>query len=159
MTASGCGSTVKEYGHLLKHDEKYAEKAQRVSELCKDISEIIVAEDLSIFENANSQKIKVSFHPPCTLQHGQKITGVVEGILKKSGYELLPVLDSHLCCGSAGTYSVLQPEISEQLQKNKIANLLANKPDMVVTSNIGCQTHLQEASDIPVVHWIHLLDS
>jgi len=101
----------------------------------------------------------VSFHPPCTLQHGQKITGVVEGILKKSGYELLPVLDSHLCCGSAGTYSVLQPEISEQLQKNKINNLLAHKPDMVVTSNIGCQTHLQEASDIPVVHWIHLLDS
>ena len=159
MTASGCGSTVKEYGHLLKHDEQYSEKARRVSELCKDISEIILDEDLSLFEDINSQNTKVSFHPPCTLQHGQKVTGVVETILQKSGYELLPVLDSHLCCGSAGTYSVLQPEISEQLQKNKITNLLANKPDMVVTSNIGCQTHLQEASDIPVVHWIHLLDS
>lgn len=159
MTASGCGSTVKEYGHILKHDNEYAEKAQRVSELCKDISEVIAAEDLSIFEDQNSQKTKVSFHPPCTLQHGQKITGVVESILQKSGYELLPVLDSHLCCGSAGTYSILQPEISEQLQKNKITNLLANKPEMVVTSNIGCQTHLQEASDIPVVHWIHLLDN
>ena len=159
MTASGCGSTVKEYGHLLKHDNEYAAKAHRVSELCKDISEIIAAEDLSIFDNKNSQNTKVSFHPPCTLQHGQRITGVVESILIKSGYELLPVLDSHLCCGSAGTYSILQPEISEQLQKNKISNLLANKPDLVVTSNIGCQTHLQEVSDVPVIHWIHLLDS
>ena len=159
MTASGCGSTVKEYGHLLKHDSNYAEKAKKVSELCKDISEIIATEDLSVFENKNQQKTKVSFHPPCTLQHGQKITGVVENILKQSGYELLPVLDSHLCCGSAGTYSVLQPEISEQLQKNKITNLLANKPEMVVTSNIGCQTHLQEATEIPVIHWIHLLDN
>lgn len=157
MTASGCGATVKEYGHQLKHDKNYAEKAQRVSELCKDISEIMAAEDLSIFKN--TQSTKVSFHPPCTLQHGQKITGVVEEILQKSGYELLPVLDSHLCCGSAGTYSVLQPELSEKLQKNKIANLLANQPDIIATSNIGCQTHLQEASDIPVIHWIHLLEN
>jgi len=159
MTASGCGSTVKEYGHLLKHDDEYAEKAQRVSELCKDISEILKDEDLSFLMTENTEKPKVSFHPPCTLQHGQKITGVVEGILNKLGFKLLPVLDSHLCCGSAGTYSVLQPEISEQLKQNKISNLLTNKPDMVVTSNIGCQTHLQEASDVPVVHWIHLLDS
>ena len=159
MTASGCGSTVKEYGHLLKDDSKYAEKAKRVSELCKDISEIIANEDLAALDSNNSNKPKISFHPPCTLQHGQKIVGVVEGILEKSGYELLPVLDSHLCCGSAGTYSVLQPEISEQLQKNKINNLLANKPEMIVTSNIGCQTHLQEASNIPVIHWIHLLDA
>ena len=159
MTASGCGSTVKEYGYLLKHDDIYSEKAKRVSELCKDISEIVATEDLSIFKDNNEQKIKISFHPPCTLQHGQKITGVVEKILAQSGYELLPVLDSHLCCGSAGTYSVLQPEISEQLQKNKITNLLANKPEMIVTSNIGCQTHLQEASEVPVIHWIHLLDN
>ena len=159
MTASGCGSTVKEYGHLLKSDVAYAEKAMRVSELCKDISEVIANEDLSTLSNNTANKPKVSFHPPCTLQHGQKITGVVESILEKSGYELLPVLDSHLCCGSAGTYSVLQPEISEKLQKNKITNLLAGKPEMVVTSNIGCQTHLQEASSVPVIHWIHLLDS
>lgn len=159
MTASGCGSTVKEYGYLLKHDSNYSEKAQRVSDLCKDISEIVVNEDLSSLAINDTKKPKVSFHPPCTLQHGQKITGVVEEILNKSGFKLLPVIDSHLCCGSAGTYSVLQPEISEQLQKNKITNLLANKPEMVVTSNIGCQTHLQEASDIPVIHWIHLLDN
>lgn len=158
MTASGCGSTVKEYGHLLKNDPDYSDKAKHVSELCKDISEIIADEDLSSLNNNNSNKQKISFHPPCTLQHGQKITGVVESILEKSGYELLPVIDSHLCCGSAGTYSVLQPVISDQLKKNKITNLLANKPDMIVTSNIGCQTHLQEASNIPIIHWIHLLD-
>ncbi len=159
MTASGCGSTVKEYGHLLKNDANYADKAKKVSELCKDISEIISKEDLSAFKDNNANERKISFHPPCTLQHGQKITGVVESILIKSGYELLPVLDSHLCCGSAGTYSVLQPEISEQLQRNKINNLLENNPDLIVTSNIGCQTHLQEVSKVPVIHWIHLLDS
>ncbi len=159
MTASGCGSTVKEYGHLLKNDANYADKAKKVSELCKDISEIISNEDLSAFKDNNANERKISFHPPCTLQHGQKITGVVESILIKSGYELLPVLDSHLCCGSAGTYSVLQPEISEQLQRNKINNLLENNPDLIVTSNIGCQTHLQEVSKVPVIHWIHLLDS
>ncbi len=159
MTASGCGSTVKEYGHLLKNDANYADKAKKVSELCKDISEIISKEDLSAFKDNNANERKISFHPPCTLQHGQKITGVVESILIKSGYELLPVLDSHLCCGSAGTYSVLQPEISEQLQRNKINNLLENNPDLIVTSNIGCQTHLQEVSEVPIIHWIHLLDS
>ena len=158
MTASGCGATVKEYSHSLQYDKQYAEKAKRVSELCKDISEIIAVEDLSSLRNTSTENNKISFHPPCTLQHGQNINGVVEKILENTGFELMPVLDSHLCCGSAGTYSILQPEISEKLQSNKITNLLANKPNMIVTSNIGCQTHLQEVSDIPVVHWIHLLD-
>ncbi len=157
MTASGCGSMVKEYGHHLNDDPDYAQKAQRVSELCKDISEIIINEDYTKLVPAN--KSKISWHPPCTLQHGQKVTGVVEKILGACGYELIPVIDSHLCCGSAGTYSILQPEISMKLQQNKIDNLTANKPDMIVTGNIGCQTHLQEVSDIPVVHWIHLLDN
>lgn len=159
MTASGCGSMVKDYGHLLRNDQEYAEKAQRVSELCKDISEIISDEDYSKLSSANGEENKISWHPPCTLQHGQKINGVVEKILSECGYELLPVNDSHLCCGSAGTYSILQPEISTQLQQNKIKNLLVNQPDMIVTANIGCQTHLQEASDVPVIHWIHLLDN
>ena len=159
MTASGCGSTVKDYGYLLRNDSDYSEKAKRVSELCKDISEIISNESISSLIDKKATKTKISFHPPCTLQHGQKITGVVEGILESSGYELLPVSDSHLCCGSAGTYSVLQPEISEKLQNNKIKNLLANKPEIIVTSNIGCQTHLQEATNVPVIHWIHLLDN
>jgi glycolate oxidase iron-sulfur subunit len=164
MTASGCGSMVKEYAHHLSDDPDYAEKARRVTALCKDISEIIINEDyntLSI-QNGSSTTVKnenkISWHPPCTLQHGQKINGVVEKILSDCGYELLPVNDSHLCCGSAGTYSILQPEISQQLQQNKIVNLTAQQPDMIVTGNIGCQTHLQEVSEVPVVHWIHLLD-
>ena len=161
MTASGCGAMVKDYAHYLRNDAEYAEKAQRVSELCKDISEIIIDEDLSKLSPSLSDKKeteKISWHPPCTLQHGQKVTGVVEKILIDCGYELLPVSDQHLCCGSAGTYSILQPEISKQLQANKIENLQKNKPEIIVTGNIGCQTHLQEASDVPVIHWIHLLD-
>lgn len=156
MTASGCGSMVKEYAHHLRHDVEYAEKAQRVSDLCKDISEIIVNEDFNKLTPETSQKI--SWHPPCTLQHGQKVNGVVETILTGCGYELLPVIDQHLCCGSAGTYSILQPEISKKLQANKITHLQKNNPELIVTGNIGCQTHLQEVSNVPVIHWIHLLD-
>lgn len=156
MTASGCGAMVKDYAHHLRNDPDYAEKAKRVSYLCKDISEIIAEEDLSKLSIKGVEKI--SWHPPCTLQHGQKVNGVVEKILTNCGYELLAVNDQHLCCGSAGTYSILQPEISQQLQSNKIENLLQNKPEMIVTANIGCQTHLQEVSDVPVIHWIHLLD-
>ncbi len=164
MTASGCGAMVKEYGHYLRHDPDYAEKAQRVSELCKDISEIIEKEIKDYPELANkvlkpiARLNKISWHPPCTLQHGQKINGVVESILGKLGYQLLAVKDSHLCCGSAGTYSILEADLSQQLQANKIKNLQENQPEMIVTGNIGCQTHLQEVSKVPVVHWIHLLD-
>ncbi len=155
-TASGCGLMVKEYQHYLRNDPHYAEKAKRVSTLCKDISEIITKEDYK--KLAPEKNTEISWHPPCTLQHGQNIKGVVESILEGCGYELLPITDAHLCCGSAGTYSILQPVLSQKLQINKITHLTANKPRMIVTANIGCQTHLQEASEIPVVHWIHLLD-
>lgn len=157
ITASGCGVMVKEYAHYLRNDPDYTEKAQRVSTLCKDISEIIINEDYTKF--GASENKHISWHPPCTLQHGQKVNGVVEKILTGCGYQLLPVKDSHLCCGSAGTYSILQAEISEKLQTSKITNLLENKPEMIVTANIGCQTHLQEVSEVPVIHWVHLLDS
>jgi len=156
VTASGCGAMIKDYVHYLRDDADYAAKAKRVSELCKDISEIIIKEDYAKLASQNKQKI--SWHPPCTLQHGQKINGVVEKILQDCGHELLPVIDQHLCCGSAGTYSILQAGISEKLQIQKISNLQNAKPSMIVTANIGCQTHLQEVSDVPVVHWIHLLD-
>jgi len=157
MTASGCGAMAKEYGHHLRHDSDYASKAQRISELCKDISEIVIKED---YNQLNvPEKTKISWHPPCTLQHGQKVTGVVEKILSDCGYDLLPVENSHLCCGSAGTYSILQPVISSKLQQNKIESLQKHAPEMIVTGNIGCQTHLQEASNVPVIHWIHLLDN
>jgi glycolate oxidase iron-sulfur subunit len=158
ITASGCGVMVKEYAHYLRNDPDYAEKARRVSSLCKDIAEIIIKEDYQKLAVDTESSTTIAWHPPCTLQHGQKINGVVEKILDRCGYQLTAVQDSHLCCGSAGTYSLLQPHLSRQLQINKITQLAKNKPEMIVTANIGCQTHLQEVSDIPVVHWVHLLD-
>jgi len=161
ITASGCGAMVKDYAHHLRDDKDYADKAKKISALCKDISEVIADEDYKKLITSNAPKStlpRISWHPPCTLQHGQKVNGVVEKILGDCGFDLLPVMDSHLCCGSAGTYSILQPEISQKLQINKITNLQKNKPEMIVTGNIGCQTHLQEASNVPVIHWIHLLD-
>jgi glycolate oxidase iron-sulfur subunit len=154
-TASGCGIMIKEYGHYLHENPDYAQKARRISALCKDLAEIIAAEDYSKLVTTTPKT--VSWHPPCTLQHGQKITGVVEKILKDCGYQLNPIKDVHLCCGSAGTYSILQPELSAQLGNNKIANLEVNHPELIVTANIGCQMHLQERSKTSVKHWVHLL--
>jgi glycolate oxidase iron-sulfur subunit len=160
MTASGCGVTVKEYGHLLAHDPHYAAKAKRISELTKDLSEI-----LPEFESALQKKLsrmtgkRVAYHPPCTLQHGQQIRGKVEGVLRAAGVDVQLCADSHLCCGSAGTYSVLQPELAYQLRDNKLANLQASKPDLIVSANIGCLTHLQSGTETPVRHWIELIDS
>jgi len=158
MTASGCGVTVKEYGHLLAHDPTYAVRAARVSELTKDLSEIMPA-----FEQQLAAKVKVkkrvAYHPPCTLQHGQQIRGKVEGVLRAVGVNVMLCADSHLCCGSAGTYSVLQPELSYQLRDNKLKNLEATQADEIVSANIGCLMHLQSGTDTPVRHWIELIDS
>jgi glycolate oxidase iron-sulfur subunit len=156
MTASGCGSTVKEYGHHLRHDPVYAEKAVRISELTRDLSEVLRDEDLSVLKPTKPKRI--AFHPPCSLQHGQKLRGVIEGILAQAGHELLPVDESHLCCGSAGTYSVLQPELAGQLRSRKLSNLQARGPELIASANIGCQTHLAAGSAVPVVHWITLFD-
>ena len=157
MTASGCGVTVKEYGHLLAHDPAYAARAARISELTKDLSEIMPA-----FEQQLAAKVKVkkrvAYHPPCTLQHGQQIRGKVEGVLRAVGVDVTLCADSHLCCGSAGTYSVLQPELSYQLRDNKLRNLEATQADEIVSANIGCLTHLQSGTDTPVRHWIELID-
>jgi glycolate oxidase iron-sulfur subunit len=157
MTASGCGSTVKEYGHHLRHDPTYAAKAARVAELTRDLSEILRDEDLSALKPPAPKRI--AFHPPCSLQHGQQVRGVIENILTRAGFELLPVDESHLCCGSAGTYSVLQAELSGQLRARKLSNLQARGPELIASANIGCQTHLAAASAVPVVHWITLLDT
>lgn len=160
MTASGCGTTVKEYGHLLENDPIYAKKAARISALTKDISEVITAEAdgfAKLIEAREKQNQKIAFHPPCSLQHAQKLNGIVEPLLLKMGYELTPVPDSHLCCGSAGTYSLLQPELSQRLLKNKIENLNLGKPTLIATANIGCQSHIQTATHLPVKHWIELL--
>ncbi|MGV6816697.1 MAG: glycolate oxidase subunit GlcF [Thiotrichales bacterium] len=156
MTASACGAMIKEYGYYLRDDPDYAVKAARVSELARDLVEVLAGEDLQRFRSTKRQKI--AFHPPCTLQHGQQIKGDVEKILRDLGYELNEIKDSHLCCGSAGTYSLLQPELSQRLKKNKIANLLAGEPELIVSANLGCQLHLSADAGVPVTHWITLLE-
>ena len=202
MTASGCGVTVKEYGHYLAEDPAYAAKAKRVSELTKDISEVITAEGAKLktliphpstaASDASSQdssssasaalraaggqipeqvrgpssaprrapipRQRVAFHAPCSLQHGMKLKGSVESLLADLGYALTQVPDAHLCCGSAGTYSILQPELSRRLQENKIAALESGQPEAILTANVGCQAHLQSATALPVRHWIEALD-
>jgi glycolate oxidase iron-sulfur subunit len=161
IAASGCGVTVKEYGHYLAQDPAYAAKAGRVSELAKDISEVIVAEKDKLLTGHRSPVAghqRVAFHSPCTLQHGMKLRGNVESLLGDLGYSLTEVPDSHLCCGSAGTYSILQPALSQRLLANKIAALEGGQPAAILTANIGCQVHLQSATALPVRHWIEALD-
>ncbi|MGR9114724.1 MAG: glycolate oxidase subunit GlcF [Gammaproteobacteria bacterium] len=155
MTASGCGVMMKDYGDLLKHDEAYADRASRVSALAKDLSEVLINEDLSFVERQNA---KVAFHAPCSLQHGQKITGVVEAILERTGFRLAAVADAHLCCGSAGVYSLLQQKLSGHLRDNKLKALTEDAPELIVTANIGCLMQLQSAGSSQVRHWIELID-
>ncbi|BBI63924.1 glycolate oxidase iron-sulfur subunit [Vreelandella sulfidaeris] len=157
QTASGCGAFVKEYGYMLKDDPDYAVKAQRVSALAKDIVEILRDEPLDTLNVKASERL--AFHCPCTLQHAQKLNGAVEGILSKLGFALTPVQDAHLCCGSAGTYSITQPELATQLRDNKLNALEAGQPDVIVTANIGCQTHLAGANRTPVRHWVEIVDA
>ena len=162
VTASGCGVMVKDYGHVLAGDSDYAEKARRVSELAKDTIEVLLdvlgKQDLSSYAEAAAKAGKIAFHAPCTLQHGQKLPQVTEALLARFGFNLAPVADAHTCCGSAGTYSIFQPDLSKKLKRNKVANLVAAKPDIIATANIGCQLHIQSASEQPVLHWIELVD-
>lgn len=155
QTASGCGAFVKEYGHLLRDDPDYAHKAARVSELAKDLVEVIRLEDTQAL--AVSPRQRVAFHCPCTLQHAQKLDGAVEALLQSLGFELTAVPDAHLCCGSAGTYSITQPALSAELRERKLAALNSGRPDVIATANIGCQAHLG-SGDRPVLHWIELVD-
>jgi glycolate oxidase iron-sulfur subunit len=155
-TASACGLQVKDYAHALRHDAEYAEKAATISALVKDISEIVAAEPV-LKKRRPSQR--VAFHSPCTLQHGQGLGGVVEGILRDWGHQLVPVKDSHLCCGSAGTYSILQAELSGALRANKLEALQANAPGVIASANVGCLLHLRQGAGqiIPVRHWVEVL--
>ncbi len=157
ISASGCGATVKEYGHLLRHDPDYSEKAARISELARDLVEVLLSEDLSGLAPAAQSKTAV--HCPCTLQHALKLGGAVETVLRRAGVELAETTDDHLCCGSAGTYSILQPGLSRKLLDAKLQALTIDEPEQIVTANIGCQMHLQGEADVPVRHWIELLDS
>jgi len=147
---------------LLKDDPQYADKAKRIVERVVDISAVVSSnpprlEDSDRLALQRRFGRKVAFHPPCTLQHGQKVTGVVERLLRDVGYEVAPIRDSHLCCGSAGTYSLLQSELSDKLKSQKINAIHENEPDVIATANIGCQSHLSSATRISVVHWIELL--
>jgi glycolate oxidase iron-sulfur subunit len=158
MTASGCGVTVKEYGHLLERDPRYAEKAARISAMTRDIGEVIDAEFDRLGPSLEKPGGRVAFHPPCTLQHGQTLRGVTERLLARAGFELVPVPDAHLCCGSAGTYSILQPELAGQLRRNKLSALASGGAQLILTANIGCLAHLQSGTELPVRHWIVALE-
>lgn len=155
VSASGCGILVKEYGQALQHDPDYAHKATRVAALARDPAEWILEQDITLpWSGAASGR--VAFQAPCSLQHGQQITGAVEALLQQAGYTLTPVADAHLCCGSAGTYSLLQPRLAEALRAAKLSALAAGAPDCMATANVGCQLHLQQATQVPVRHWLEL---
>ena len=154
VTASGCGSTVKEYGHLLAHDPAYRDKAARIAALARDLSEVIPLESIP----ERSGLARIAFHSPCSLQHGQQLRGTTEALLARAGFELAPVPDAHLCCGSAGTYSILQPALSQELRGRKLAALQSGLPVGIVTANVGCLVHLQGGAGVPVAHWVELLD-
>jgi len=156
MTASGCGLALKEYVTLLQYDSEYAEKAKQFSVLVKDISEILILEDLSGFSADNK---RVAFQSPCSLQHGQGLSGVVQLVLQRAGLQLVATKNSHLCCGSAGVYSILQADMAEQLRDQKLADLSVEDAGCIVTANIGCLSHLQAKSEKPIVHWLELLES
>ena len=155
QTASGCGAFVKEYGHLLSGDPAYASKASRVSALAKDLVEVLRDAPLETLGIRAGKRI--AFHCPCTLQHAQRLGGAVEGVLTRLGFQLTPVPDSHLCCGSAGTYSLTQPALSSQLRDRKMDALESGRPVIIATANVGCQMHLDGAGRTPVTHWIELV--
>lgn len=156
QTASGCGAFIKDYGHLLRADPAYADKAHKVSALARDLVEVLREEPLETLALHSDQRL--AFHCPCTLQHAQKLGGAVEALLIRLGFNLTVVPDSHLCCGSAGTYSITQPVLSRQLRDNKLNALESGHPDVIATANIGCQSHLDGAGRTPVRHWIELVE-
>ena len=157
VTASACAATVKDYGELLRDDPVYADRAARVAALVRDPAEWLAQADLSPL-GTPGQGRRIAFHSPCSLQHGQQIKGLVETILTRLGFVLTPVPDAHLCCGSAGTYSLTQPTLSARLRSDKVSALESGAPELIATANIGCQLHLEAGSRVPVVHWLELLD-
>jgi len=157
FTASGCGVTLKDYPALFAQDSEYAAKAKTIAGLTKDLSELVQAE-LENYPVKIAQPRRVAFHTPCTLQHGLGLNGKVETLLTKVGYQLCQVADAHLCCGSAGTYSLLQPELSTRLRDKKQVALMVDEPEVIATANIGCQIHIANGITVPVVHWVELLN-
>ncbi|MDP3422119.1 MAG: glycolate oxidase subunit GlcF [Thiobacillus sp.] len=162
VTASGCGAHFRDYGQLLHDDPNYRDKAQRVSDMTRDIAEVVAAEwqDDTLPAVAPAQPAqRIAFQSSCSLQHGEKLNGVVESLLKRAGFKLLPVRYPFMCCGSAGAYSILQPALAQSLRASKLETLMASRPQAIATANIGCLTHLAQASPVPVRHWIEMLDT
>ena len=160
MSASGCGVMVKDYGALLRHDAAYAARAKRVSAATRDLCEVLAVSDIAAIagNSARGRGRRVAWQSPCTLQHGQKLTDRVEPLLEAAGFSLTPIRDPHLCCGSAGTYSLLQRELAVRLRSVKLGTLQEAGPEVIATANIGCLQHLRVAADVPVKHWIELID-
>jgi len=155
VTASGCGTTIKDYGHMLRLDPDYAEKAAKVSALAKDITEYLATLDLPRQE---PKRLNVAYHSACSMQHGQKIVAAPKLLLKNAGFTVRDPAEGHLCCGSAGTYNILQPEISGELKARKVRNIEATKPDVIATGNIGCMSQIGSGTAVPVLHTVELLD-
>ena len=156
ITASGCGTMIKDYGFLLRNDPAYAAKAVRVSALAKDVTEFLGALDLP--EPLNPQGATLAYHSACSMQHGQRIDALPKQLLTQAGFKVRDIPEGHLCCGSAGTYNILEPEIALRLRDRKIANILATAPDLIATGNIGCMAQIASGTSIPVLHTIELLD-
>ncbi|MHC1946972.1 glycolate oxidase subunit GlcF [Bradyrhizobium sp. UFLA06-06] len=156
VTTSGCGTVVKDYGYLLREDKTFAEPAKRISALAKDITEYLSA--LELAPSTQKGDVTVAYHSACSLQHGQKITQLPKELLSKNGFVVKDVPESHLCCGSAGTYNILQPDIASRLRDRKVANIALVKPDMIAAGNIGCMVQIAGGTSVPVVHTIELLD-
>jgi glycolate oxidase iron-sulfur subunit len=158
ITASGCATVVRDYGRLLHEEPLYAARAARVTELTRDIGEIVAAEDLSALRTVPEMPDRIAFHSPCTLQHGLRLKGLVEETLVRLGFQLTTVPDPHLCCGSAGTYSLLQPKLARRLREHKLRALESGQPALIATANIGCLNYMAGQAQVPVRHWIELIE-
>lgn len=156
--AGCCGAMLREYAHHLRHDAEYADKAGALSAAVRDIAEVLVPHAGELAHHLGSIPGRFAFHPPCTLQHWQKLRASTEDLLRNLGFQLVNFGESHLCCGSAGTYSITQPELADSLRARKLGHILEAAPDAIISSNIGCITHLQAGSDIPVRHWVEVVD-
>jgi glycolate oxidase iron-sulfur subunit len=156
ISASGCGTSVKDYGFMLRGDGEWADKARRISSLTRDISEFLAERELP--PPVAGQSLKVAYHSACSMQHGQQIREQPKTLLRQAGFEVADVPEGHLCCGSAGTYNILQPGIAGRLGARKVANIESTAPDVVATGNIGCMTQIACGTELPVVHTVELLD-
>ena len=156
INASGCGTTIKDYGFMFRNDPDYAEKAELISSLAKDVTEFLF--DVGLMPSVVETGQRIAYHSACSMQHGQKITTQPKDLLKAAGFKVQDVPQGHLCCGSAGTYNILQPEISAKLLENKVANIEKTRPEFIATGNIGCITQIGQGTDIPIVHTVEVLD-